>query len=109
MIGNKVYIFGGEDKSRRAVNDLYVLDMNTLQWSHPKIEGPGPSARAAHISCAVEDRYLMIFGGGSVARCYNDLWAFDTEKQTWSSLKPAGVIPTPRAGLSLQLLRHFIL
>ena len=98
MIGNKVYIFGGEDRSRRAVADLFVLDMTSLQWSKPSIEGPVPTARSAHIACAVEDRFLLIFGGGSVARCFNDVWAFDTEASTWSSLKPAGPTPSARAG-----------
>ena len=97
-MGNKVYIFGGEDRSRRAVADLYVLDMTSLQWSKPEVEGPSPSARSAHIACAVEDRFLVVFGGGSVARCYNDVWAFDTETSSWSSLKPAGPAPSARAG-----------
>ena len=35
MIGASVYVFGGEDRSRRAVNDLYVLDMASLTWSRP--------------------------------------------------------------------------
>lgn len=98
MIGNKVYIFGGEDRSRRAVADLYVLDMTSLQWSKPTVEGPAPTARSAHIACAVEDRFLLVFGGGSVARCFNDVWAFDTETSSWTSLKPAGPAPSARAG-----------
>ena len=98
MIGNKVYIFGGEDRSRRAVADLFVLDMTSLQWSKPEVDGPLPTARSAHAACAVEDRFLLIFGGGSVARCYNDVWVFDTEAGTWSSLKPAGLAPSARAG-----------
>lgn len=98
MIGNKVYIFGGEDRSRRAVADLFVLDMTSLQWSKPEVDGLLPTARSAHVACAVEDRFLLIFGGGSVARCYNDVWAFDTEAGTWSSLKPAGPAPSARAG-----------
>ena len=97
-IGNKVYIFGGEDRSRRAVADLYVLDMTSLQWSKPDIQGPVPTARSAHIACAVEDRFLLVFGGGSVARCFNDVWAYDTETSNWSSLKPAGPAPVARAG-----------
>jgi len=38
MIGASVYVFGGEDRSRRAVNDLYVLDMATLAWSRPETQ-----------------------------------------------------------------------
>lgn len=109
MVGNKVYIFGGEDKSRRAVNDLYVLDMDTLEWTKPEFEGPVPPARAAHIACTVEDRFLVVFGGGSVARCFNDLWVLDTSTQTWTQLKPAGPIPSPRAGEIGQILRFVLI
>ena len=102
MIGNKMYIFGGEDRSRRAVNDLFVLDMNSLAWEQPTSEGPSPSARSAHIACAVEDRFLVVFGGGSVARCFNDVWVLDTQGNKWNSLKPAGQVPSPRAGVASQ-------
>lgn len=98
MLGNKVYVFGGEDRSRRAVAHLFVLDMTTLQWQQPVVEGLAPSARAAHTACAVDDRFLVIFGGGSVARCYNDVWVLDTHSNTWSCPKPSGTVPSARAG-----------
>lgn len=102
MIGNKVYVFGGEDRLRRAVNDLFVLDMTSLEWSQPQVEGPSPTPRSAHVACVFEDRYLVVFGGGSVARCYNDLWVFDTQSNTWSNPKPGGTTPSARAGVPAQ-------
>ncbi len=32
LVGNKLYIFGGEDASRRALGDLHVLDLASMQW-----------------------------------------------------------------------------
>ena len=101
LIGNCIYVFGGEDKARRAVNDLYVLDLTTLEWSLPTASGAPPSARSAHVAAAVDDRFLLVFGGGSVARCYNDLWVLDTETGAWSNPRPEGTPPTPRAGAPL--------
>lgn len=140
-----MYLFGGEDRARRAIADLCVLDLTSLTWEVPAVEGGSPSARSAHVAAAVDDRcdcscsvipwqrthssqfsqlpscdtvgspsiarqesasssdgfdgrYLLIFGGGSVAHCFADLWLLDTETHTWSNPRPEGQTPAPRAG-----------
>ena len=74
-----------------------------MSWSELKTSGglaTGPSARSAHVAAAFQDRYLLIFGGGSVAHCYNDLHVFDVEMGTWEAVAVEGPAPSPRAGES---------
>lgn len=33
LFGSKLIMFGGEDKKRRLLNDIYVLDLETQTWS----------------------------------------------------------------------------
>lgn len=32
LVGNKLYIFGGEDGARRALGDLHILDLPSMTW-----------------------------------------------------------------------------
>lgn len=32
LFGSKIIMFGGEDSSRRLLNDIHVLDLETLTW-----------------------------------------------------------------------------
>lgn len=32
LFGSKIIMFGGEDSSRRLINDIHVLDLETLTW-----------------------------------------------------------------------------
>lgn len=39
LVGNKVYLFGGEDVARRPQGDLFVLDLADLEWQAPEVTG----------------------------------------------------------------------
>lgn len=43
-------------------------------------------------------RRALLFGGNAEAGHVNDLWAFDTERESWSQLTPQGEAPSPRVG-----------
>jgi hypothetical protein len=44
------------------------------------------------------ERYLLIFGGGSHATCFDDLHVLDLQTMEWSRHTQQGDAPTPRAG-----------
>lgn len=46
----------------------------------------------------LQNRFLIVFGGGSVANCYNDVVMLDTKTLEWSTPQTTGTPPTPRAG-----------
>jgi len=98
LIGSSLYIFGGEDNSRRLNNDLHILDLEAMEWSAPETTGTKPLPRSDHVATAFAGRYLLVFGGGSVAHCYQDLSFLDTEQMEWFSPSTKGKAPSPRAG-----------
>jgi hypothetical protein len=58
IIGDKVYLLGGEGPTRRQMAGVAVLDLASNTWSALKIEGPvtGPSPRSALVATAYQDR-----------------------------------------------------
>eukprot|EP00887_Chlorella_sp_A99_P000351 scaffold13.g351.t1 len=106
LVGDKVFVFGGEDALRRPMGELLMLDLATREWKHPETSGPAPTPRSAHASAVYQGRYLLIFGGGSVAHCFNDLHVLDTETMEWSTPELEGPVPPPRAGHAGAVLGH---
>lgn len=60
--------------------------------------GTPPGPRSAHAAAVFRDRYLLVFGGGSVAHCNNELHCLDTQTMEWSQPGSDGPVPPPRAG-----------
>ncbi|KAK7392020.1 hypothetical protein VNO78_20446 [Psophocarpus tetragonolobus] len=98
LVGTSLVIFGGEDAKRTLLNDLHILDLETLTWDEIDAVGVPPSPRSDHAAAVHVERYLLIFGGGSHATCYNDLHVLDMQTMEWSRPTQLGEIPSPRAG-----------
>ncbi|KAK2419101.1 acyl-CoA-binding domain-containing protein [Trifolium repens] len=98
LVGNTLVIFGGQDAKRTLLNDLHILDLETMTWDEIDAVGVPPSPRSDHTAAVHVERYLLIFGGGSHATCYNDLHVLDLQTMEWSRPTQQGDIPTPRAG-----------
>ena len=58
--GAKLIIYGGMAGCR--LNDLHILDINTMTWSSPKLTGPAPLPRSLHTASIIGDK-MFIFGG----------------------------------------------
>ncbi|XP_007030970.2 PREDICTED: acyl-CoA-binding domain-containing protein 4 [Theobroma cacao] len=98
LVGTTLVIFGGQDAKRTLLNDLYILDLETMTWDEIDAVGVPPSPRSDHAAAVHAERYLLIFGGGSHATCFNDLHVLDLQAMEWSRPTQQGEIPTPRAG-----------
>ncbi|RDX86126.1 Acyl-CoA-binding domain-containing protein 4 [Mucuna pruriens] len=98
LVGTSLVIFGGQDAKRTLLNDLHILDLETMTWDEIDAVGVPPSPRSDHAAAVHVERYLLIFGGGSHATCYNDLHVLDLQTMEWSRPTQLGEIPTPRAG-----------
>ncbi|KAJ1387421.1 Kelch-type beta propeller [Sesbania bispinosa] len=98
LVGTSLVIFGGQDANRTLLNDLHILDLETMTWDEIDAVGVPPSPRSDHAAAVHAERYLLIFGGGSHATCYNDLHVLDLQTMEWSRPAQLGEIPTPRAG-----------
>ncbi|CAI0551201.1 unnamed protein product, partial [Linum tenue] len=98
LVGTSLVIFGGEDAKRSLLNDLHILDLETMTWDEIDAAGVPPSPRSDHAAAVHAERYLLIFGGGSHATCFNDLHVLDLQSMEWTRPTQQGDIPTPRAG-----------
>ncbi|OVA15000.1 Acyl-CoA-binding protein [Macleaya cordata] len=98
LVGTSLVMFGGEDAKRSLLNDLHILDLETMTWDDVDAVGVPPSPRSDHAAAVHAERYLLLFGGGSHATCFNDLHVLDLQTMEWSRPTQQGDLPTPRAG-----------
>ena len=83
LIGNKIYLFGGYDGRGRSLkkiipsNDLYVLNTETMHWSHPLEFEKAPAGRQRHTACVIGTKQLFIFGGFDGCKWLNDICILD--------------------------------
>lgn len=98
LVGSKLIMFGGEDKSRRLLNDVHVLDLETMSWSDLETTQTTPAPRFDHTAAVHAGRYLLIFGGCSHSVFFSDLHVLDLETMEWSQPEVQGEIVAPRAG-----------
>ena len=58
VVNGSLYIFGGEDSSRRPVGELRVLDLASMTWREVQTTGRAPAARSAHAAIPYKARNL---------------------------------------------------
>ncbi|XP_017627199.1 acyl-CoA-binding domain-containing protein 4-like isoform X1 [Gossypium arboreum] len=98
LFGTTLVIFGGQGANRTLLNDLYILDLETMTWDEIDVAGVAPSPRSGHAAAVHAERYLLVFGGSSHATFFNDLHVLDLQTMEWSKPAQLGELPTPRAG-----------
>ena len=73
ILDEKLYIFGGADGFGN-LNDVRVLDLGILRWSHPRASGTPPAPRWGHVG-AVISQTLYLYGGLSgSSELLSDMW-----------------------------------
>ncbi|KAK3139947.1 hypothetical protein QOZ80_5AG0393020 [Eleusine coracana subsp. coracana] len=97
-VGDTLVVFGGEGDGRTLLNDLHILDLETMTWDEFETMGTPPSPRSDHAAACYAERYLLIFGGGSHSTCFGDLHLLDMQTMEWSRPRQQGITPEPRAG-----------
>eukprot|EP01113_Clastostelium_recurvatum_P027081 TRINITY_DN3261_c0_g1_i1.p1 TRINITY_DN3261_c0_g1~~TRINITY_DN3261_c0_g1_i1.p1 ORF type:complete len:845 (-),score=249.62 TRINITY_DN3261_c0_g1_i1:56-2590(-) len=109
MVGKKIFIFGGSAYSSKGTGqggakdppltivkaDLHVLDLPTLTWSVPSIQGVGPLARYAHTATLVGTK-MYVFGGFNGRTYLEDIAVLDVMAMAWFSPQVKGTPPSPR-------------
>eukprot|EP01080_Neovahlkampfia_damariscottae_P004957 gene4957-8551_t len=108
---HKVVLFGGFGEEKRALNDLWILNLktdklgqNTAKWkciSESEInygtDLTKPAPRFQHSSVSMKDK-VYIFGGKNEHGILNDLWYLQVSNYTWTRIKHSSLTPTPRFG-----------
>lgn len=108
-IRDRVLIFGGANAQGELLQDLWILDQDSLQWTHASCIGHPPSARKGATLCATEDgRRMYVFGGYDGYKALNDVHCLDVEKLVWSAVSPLGHHPEPREGHSATIIGKYL-
>jgi dynein heavy chain len=90
-----LFVFGGYRKTTRRLNDLYELNLETMTWSVPALEGEAPSPRYGH-SAVLAGALMFVMGGiDSANNAIADVGILDLRLKTWTEV-PEGV-RLPRA------------
>ncbi|KAF8018317.1 hypothetical protein BT93_H3266 [Corymbia citriodora subsp. variegata] len=99
LIGNdKMVVFGGSGQGEaNYLNDLHILDLETMRWMSPEVKGEIPVPRDSHSAVAMENK-LVAYGGDCGNRYLGDVDILDTDTMTWSKLTVQGFSPGVRAG-----------
>lgn len=82
-------------------NDLWSLDLDTLQWTELEPEGPLPSPRDNARGFFDTSRGgLVLFGGQAFDGPLNDLWFYSLAENRWMevTLAPGSPVPSARVG-----------
>lgn len=100
----QMLIFGGYNNNA-ALDGLYSLDLDTLEWTEVQTAGPRPSARTSH-SAAIDphNALLYIFGGSGSQFGHtnlNDLYVLDLRLRLWRQMALHGEEILPRYGQSM--------
>ncbi|KAG2655086.1 hypothetical protein PVAP13_1NG552300 [Panicum virgatum] len=98
LLGSRLLMFGGEDNKRRLLNDIHILDLETMMWEEVKTEKGGPTPRYDHSAAIYADQYLLIFGGSSHSTCFSDFYLLDLQTLEWSQPDTQGAHIAPRSG-----------
>lgn len=101
---SRICLFGGADLNGN-LNDIFVLNTDTGEWTEPTISGTPPSARTMLCGADCIGDYLYIFGGGEAGQepvSDASLHRLDLEKWAWSTVDIEGSAPTSRQGHSLR-------
>ncbi|EKM76210.1 hypothetical protein AGABI1DRAFT_108955 [Agaricus bisporus var. burnettii JB137-S8] len=83
-IRNKAWVIGGYD-DKQSYRDIYCLDLETLQWSHPEYKGDIPPPCRGHTATAVDHR-IFVIGGMSTHATSEPItvYVFDTLTLSWT-------------------------
>ncbi|KAL0696497.1 hypothetical protein Bca4012_063677 [Brassica carinata] len=98
VVGDKLYAFGGEFCTNKAIDkDMYVFDLNTQTWSLAPAKGDVPEISSFGVRMVAVGTKLYVFGGRNEKNVNNDFYSYDTVKNEWKFLTKLGLGGGPEA------------
>ncbi|KAG0460527.1 hypothetical protein HPP92_020824 [Vanilla planifolia] len=80
--GQYLFIFGGSTHAT-CLCDLHVLDLQTMEWSQPDVQGVAVTARGGHAGAVVDDLWYVV-GGGNTESGATETIVLNMSKLVWS-------------------------
>ncbi|KAI7889208.1 uncharacterized protein EV154DRAFT_424297 [Mucor mucedo] len=83
--GKSVIIFGGgmPEDGHGQLNDVFILELETMRWKAPSIKGVPPKPRRYHKAYLVDDVLLVTFGLGGDEKGFDDVNILSTSSWSW--------------------------
>ncbi|RCH78917.1 hypothetical protein CU097_000619, partial [Rhizopus azygosporus] len=108
VIKDKVYVFAGRlASSRKMTNFLYILDLNTLQWTRhipPPDSDKPPQPRYFHSASVYQENQLIVFGGMGYSRLstgelcvMDDVAVLDIATMCWKKMRIQPSLYSPQS------------
>jgi hypothetical protein len=101
-VGNALYLYGGAPQKGPMLDDLWKLDLGSLQWQQLQPSGQTPHARCSPAAAAA-GKYILYFGGAFYGpsgglEMLGDVVLYDTEANSWvvPELAAGADVPAPR-------------
>lgn len=95
----KMFVFGGVTRNWVPLDDLYIFDMASETWSHPKTLGFPPFPRMMHTAVMLHTT-MFVHGGSANNIPLEDFWTYDIENNEWQEEYASGPYPFARFGHS---------
>ncbi|XP_069771910.1 rab9 effector protein with kelch motifs isoform X2 [Narcine bancroftii] len=102
LLRDKLILFGG-NRSRVFLNDLHILDLGFMEYVNIQVPG-SPAPRCRHAAVPVGENKVLISGGYNLTGALQDVFIFNADTYSWSSLHHHALCAVPRAGHSLVYL-----
>lgn len=98
LVGSKVYIFGGQDQDDSYLNDFWIFDTETLEYTRiasPDEElFPEPSPRIGHSLTALSNQEAIVLHGGYDGESYlSDVWKYNFTLGYWRKYEDENIPP----------------
>ncbi len=97
-VGNQLLVFGGATNTSDYANDLWSLNLSTLQWTSLTPVNVGPVVRNSHVAVLdAVNRRMVVFGGIiQSGNAVNDTWLYDIAENVWTQAAGDSA-PSPRS------------
>ncbi len=102
-VGNRMFVFGGEDSIPNRLNNLYSYTFSSNTWALVTPSGTPPSVRldATAVWDPVNNR-MLVFGGSLVGNVMaQDFYSYTPSTNAWASVPLIGTPPTARAAAAM--------
>jgi hypothetical protein len=106
----RVLVFGGND-AERSFAQLHILELSTMEWSHPSTTGDAPAPRTGHATVGLDGARVLVYGGwdytahGDGFDFRDDVAILDTDTWAWTRPAVAGAPPAARVGHTMVALQ----
>lgn len=87
IVDDYYFLFGGQNSQEQVRNDLYILNLLTLNWEKRTFQQTAILPLADH-SCSYfkENNSLYVFGGYNKGQYSNDTYRYNIDQGTWCKL-----------------------